>query len=100
AALARAAGWLPHYDAAPVVSSAIFRISWVIRIEQNFGPHIEQNFADLNTSCGSDSSCIARAVSGSSDSSNCLFQSNSKRALDRASSRILAFLRPRAMSPA
>ena len=56
-------------------------MSCVIRIEQNFGPHIEQNFADLNTSCGSVSSCIARAVSGSSDSSNCRFQSNSKRAL-------------------
>jgi hypothetical protein len=35
----------------------------VIRIEQNFGPHIEQNFADLNTSCGSISSCMRRAVS-------------------------------------
>src|SRR5262245_18351714 len=31
------------------VSSAIFRISCVIRIEQNFGPHIEQNLADLKT---------------------------------------------------
>ena len=31
-----------------------------MRIEQNLGPHIEQNFADLNPSCGSVSSCIAR----------------------------------------
>src|SRR5262249_39511165 len=79
-----------------VPSSAILRMSWVMRIEQNFGPHIEQNLADLNTSCGSVSSCIARAVSGSSDSSNCRFQSNSKRAFDRASSRSRAPLRPRA----
>jgi hypothetical protein len=42
----------------------------------------------------------ARAVSGSSDNSNWRFQSNSKRALERASSRLRAFLRPRAMSPA
>src|SRR5207244_10473562 len=81
-------------------SSAILRMSWVMRIEQNFGPHIEQNFADLNTSCGSVSSCIARAVSGSSDSSNCRFQSNSKRAFDRASSRSRTPLRPRATSAA
>jgi hypothetical protein len=27
------------------------RTSCVIRIEQNFGSHIEQNFTDLNTSC-------------------------------------------------
>jgi len=26
-------------------------MSCVIRMEQNFGPHIEQNLADLNTSC-------------------------------------------------
>src|SRR5207253_10839192 len=77
------------------VSTARLRISCVIRIEQNFGPHIEQNFADLNTSCGSVSSCIARAVSGSSDSSNCRFQSNSKRALLNSSSRLRTFLRPR-----
>src|SRR5579872_2607877 len=63
-------------------STAILRMSCVMRIEQNFGPHIEQNFADLNTSCGSVSSCMARAVSGSSDNSNCRFQSNSKRAFD------------------
>src|SRR5262249_61704246 len=88
-----------HHPAA-TVASAILRMSWVIRIEQNFGPHIEQNFADLKTSCGNVSSCIARAVSGSSDSSNWRFQSNSKRALDSSSSRRRAFLRPRAMSPA
>ena len=78
--------------------AAILRMSCVTFIEQNFGPHIEQNFADLNTSCGSVSSCIARAVSGSSDNSNCRFQSNSNRAFDNSSSRLRAFLRPRAMS--
>jgi hypothetical protein len=72
-------------------------MSWVIRIEQNFGPHIEQNLADLNTSCGSVSSCIDRAVSGSSDSSNCRFQSNSNRALLSSSSRLRTFFRPRAI---
>ena len=50
--------------------------SRLIFIEQNFGPHIEQNCAVLKTSCGSVSSCIRRAVSGSSDSSNWRFQSN------------------------
>ena len=30
--------------------AAILRMSCVTFIEQNFGPHIEQNFADLNTS--------------------------------------------------
>ena len=45
-------------------------------IEQNFGPHIEQKCASLKPSSGSVSSCMARAVSGSSDSSNCRFQSN------------------------
>src|SRR5271157_4770181 len=81
-------------------SAAILRISWVMRIEQNLGPHIEQNFADLKTSWGKVSSCIERAVSGSSESSNCLFQSNSKRARESSSSRWRAFLRPRAISPA
>src|SRR6266436_7552448 len=89
----------PRYGAA-APSVASLRISCVMRIEQNFGPHIEQNLADLNTSCGSVSSCMARAVSGSSDSSNWRFQSNSKRAFDSASSRLRAFLRPRAMSAA
>src|SRR5207244_11369195 len=89
-----------HDPTAEVSCSAILRMSWVIFIEQNFGPHIEQNFADLNTSCGSVSSCIDRAVSGSSDSSNCLFQSNSKRAFDSASSRSREPLRPRATSAA
>src|SRR5208283_753220 len=39
-------------------------------IEQNFGPHIEQNAASLKPSSGNVSSCMERAVSGSSDSSN------------------------------
>ncbi len=57
-------------------------MSCVTFIEQNFDPHIEQNFADLDASCGSVSSCIARAVSGSDDISNRRFQSNSNRAFD------------------
>jgi hypothetical protein len=44
-------------------------------IEQNFGPHIEQNSAPLKYSSGKVSSCIACAVSGSIDRRNCSFQS-------------------------
>ena len=40
-----------------------------------------QKWALLNVSCGSVSSCIRRAVSGSSDRRNCSFQSKAKRAL-------------------
>src|SRR5262249_9749332 len=93
-------GLISHETTGSEPSSAILRMSWVMRIEQNFGPHIEQNLADLNPSCGNVSSCIDRAVSGSRDSSNCRFQSNSKRAFDRASSRSRAPLRPRATSAA
>ena len=46
-----------------------------IFMEQNFGPHMEQKWASLKPSSGSVSSCMARAVSGSSDKSNCRFQS-------------------------
>ena len=60
-----------------------------MRIEQNLGPHIEQKWAVLAGSAGSVSSWYARAVSGSSDSSNWSCQRNSKRALDRASSQHL-----------
>ena len=42
---------------------------------QNLGPHIEQNSAFLNDSCGKLSSCSSRALWGSKLSSNCLFQS-------------------------
>ena len=49
-------------------------------IEQNFGPHIAQNSADLKYSAGSDSSCSSRARAGSSASRNCSFQSNANRA--------------------
>src|SRR5450432_2104054 len=52
--------------------SAVFE--WIF-IEQNFGPHMEQKCASLNPSSGSVSSCIERAVSGSSDNANCRFQS-------------------------
>jgi hypothetical protein len=44
-------------------------------MEQNFGPHIEQKCASLKPSSGSVSSCMERAVSGSSESSNWRFQS-------------------------
>jgi hypothetical protein len=64
-----------------------------IFIEQNFGPHIEQNCAVLNTSCGSVSSCIRRAGLGVERQANCSFQSKAKRAGDRASSRSRAPLR-------
>ena len=45
-------------------------MSWLIRIEQNFGPHIEQKCAVLCASFGKVSSCMLRAVSGSSDKLN------------------------------
>ena len=63
------------------------RMSWLIRMEQNFGPHIEQKWAVLAGSAGSVSSWKASAVTGSSDSANWSRQRNSNRALDRASSR-------------
>src|SRR5213596_1825929 len=69
-------------------------------IEQNFGPHIAQNSADLKYSAGSASSCSSRARAGSSESWNCSFQSNANRARDSASSRWRAPARPRAMSAA
>ena len=60
-------------SASSAVNFSVFA-EWFI--EQNFGPHIEQNAASLKPSSGSVSSCMASAVSGSSDSSNCLRQSN------------------------
>jgi hypothetical protein len=59
----------------------------VIRIEQNFGPHIEQTWAVLAGSAGSVSSWNDRAVSGSTDSANWSFQRNSNLAVDSVSSR-------------
>ena len=58
------------------VAAACLRMSSVMRIEQNLGPHMLQNAAVLKASCGSVSSCIRRAVSGSSDSRNCSSQLN------------------------
>src|SRR5581483_8887407 len=75
-------------------------ITCVVFIEQNFGPYIAQNLASLYLSSCSVSSCIARAVSVSSESSNCLFQSKRKRAYDSASSRSRAPGRWRATSAA
>ena len=57
------------------VPSSYSRMVCVMRIEQNFGPHIEQNLASLKASSGSSSSCIVRAVSGSSESANCFSHS-------------------------
>src|SRR5690606_40711874 len=59
-------------------------------MEQNFGPHMEQKCATLADSLGSVSSWKARAVSGSRPRLNWSSQRNSKRALDRALSRICA----------
>ena len=72
--------------------SAYSRTSAEIRIEQNFGPHIEQKWAVFAGSAGSVSSWYSRAVSGSSDSANWSCQRNSKRALRQ---RVVALLRPR-----
>ena len=66
------------------------RMSWLMRIEQNFGPHIEQKCAVLAGSAGRVSSWKAIAVSGSRERANWSCQRNSKRALLRASSRTRA----------
>src|SRR5437879_6066359 len=75
------------------------RCVWAF-IEQNFGPHMAQNSAVLNASCGSVSSCFALAASGSRESANCWFQSNAYRARESASSRSRAPARRRATSAA
>src|SRR4051794_3259433 len=64
--------------------------SWLIFIEQNFGPHIEQKCAVLAGEAGSVSSWYERAVSGSSERLNWSTQRNSNRALDNASSQSCA----------
>src|SRR5205085_8321439 len=81
-------------------ASAYSRTSWLMRIEQNFGPHIEQKCAVLAGSAGRVSSWYVRAVSGSSESSNWSCQRNSKRAFDRASSHSWAVGWPLARSAA
>ena len=68
-------------------SAAMARMSSVIFMEQYLGPHMLQKWALLKVSCGRVSSCMRRAVSGSSDWRNCSFQSKAKRARLRASSR-------------
>src|SRR5207247_9489065 len=68
------------------LSSAYARLSAVIRIEQNFGPHIEQKCAVFAGSAGSVSSWNDRAVSGSSERLNWSSQRNSNLAFDNASS--------------
>src|SRR5690606_15988304 len=59
--------------------SAYSRTSAEIRIEQNFGPHIEQKCAVFAGSAGNVSSWYSRAVSGSSDNANWSRHRNSKR---------------------
>ena len=58
----------------------------------------ERAVRDGDLPAGTDCATLARAVSGSSDSSNGRFQSNSKRAFDNPSSRRRADLRPRALA--
>ncbi|MNP37227.1 hypothetical protein D3C76_1306620 [compost metagenome] len=70
--------------------AAYSRTSWVIFIEQNFGPHMEQKCATLAESFGRVSSWYERAVSGSRPRLNWSSQRNSKRALLKALSRICA----------
>src|SRR6185312_722161 len=60
--------------------------SWVIFIEQNLGPHIEQKCAVLAPSAGRVWSWYCSAVSGSSDRLNWSRQRNSNRARLSASS--------------
>ena len=64
-------------------------------IEQNFGPHIEQNSALLKYSSGSVSSCIACAVSGSSDEAELLLPVER---VARAGERVVAIARARAVA--
>src|SRR5205823_896422 len=63
-------------------------------IEQNLGPHMEQKCASLKPSSGRVSSCMDSAISGSSDSANCFFQSKVKRA---AGKRVVAVAGTRPM---
>src|SRR5436190_23673952 len=81
-------------------ASAYSRTSWLIRIEQNLGPHMEQKWAVLAGSAGSVSSWYDRAVSGSSDKSNWSSHRNSKRAWESASSHAWAAGWPLARSAA
>ena len=66
------------------------RTSCVIFIEQKCGPHMEQKWATLADSLGRVSSWNSRALSGSRPRLNWSSQRNSKRALDKALSRICA----------
>jgi hypothetical protein len=70
--------------------SASARTSWVMFMLQNFGPHMLQKWATLAPSAGRVWSWNSLAFSGSSESANWSSQRNSKRALDRALSRIWA----------
>ena len=67
----------------PAIASASARRSWVIFIEQNFGPHIEQKCATLCASLGSVSSWYLSAVSGSSERWNWSIQRKSKQFLEQ-----------------
>src|SRR5919112_664097 len=76
------------------------RTSWVIFIEQNLGPHIEQKWAVLAPSAGRVWSWYCSAVSGSRLGLNWSRQRNSERARLSASSRTLAAGGPLARSAA
>ncbi len=54
-------------------SAAKLRTWWLICIEQNLGPHMEQKWAVLAAGAGRAWSCSSRALSGSRDSSNLVF---------------------------
>src|SRR6266446_829557 len=70
------------FDFSAMPLFAYSRISWVICIEQNLGPHIEQKCASLAPSAGKVWSWNFSAVSGSSDRLNWSRQRNSNRARD------------------
>src|ERR1700739_2102838 len=71
-------------------AAAYSRTSWLIFIEQNLGPHMEQKWAVFIASFGRVSSWYSRAVSGSRARLNWSSQRNSKRARLSASSQARA----------
>lgn len=69
-------------------------------MEQNLGPHMEQKWATLAPSAGRVSSWNSLAFQGSRERLNWSSQRNSKRAFERALSRIWAPGSPLARSAA
>ena len=82
------------------LSSAYLRTSAVIFMEQKVGPHIEQKCAVFAPSAGRVSSWNSIARAGSRPRANWSRQRNSKRAFERALSRICAAGCPFAKSAA